>query len=123
MLLLKNRRERESIIVQTMIAMYCSANHGGNETLCLSCKLVSGYSSKRLLSCMFGELKPVCKECPVHCYSPQMREQIRQIMQWAGPKMVFRKPIYAFIHLIDRLFEKRISKEGARFYNAKKMNS
>jgi len=103
MFLLKTRRERESVIVQTMIKMYCRANHNGNGALCDECTLLSAYAEKRLLSCMYGEIKPVCKHCPVHCYSPAMRGQMKQVMQWAGPRMLFRKPLFAVIHYFDNL--------------------
>jgi hypothetical protein len=103
MFLLKTRRERETVIVQSMIRMYCRSNHIGEGFLCQECTSLTAYASKRSLSCMYGEYKPVCKECPVHCYSPQMREQMRLVMQWAGPRMIYRKPVYAIIHFIDHL--------------------
>jgi hypothetical protein len=103
MFLLKRRRERESIIVQAMIGMYCRSNHGRDSNLCNECLSLSVYASKRLLSCMYGELKPVCKECPVHCYSPQMREQMRLVMRWAGPRMIYKKPGFAIVHFFDQL--------------------
>lgn len=99
----KPRRQREALIVQTMIKMYCRAHHDGNGGLCVDCESLSEYARKRLISCMYGEIKPVCKECPVHCYSPQKREQMKLVMQWAGPRMIFRKPVFAISHLIDNL--------------------
>jgi len=101
MFLLKTRRERESVIVQAMIKMYCQENHNSERSLCKECSTLSAYAEKRLLSCMYSEIKPVCKHCPVHCYSPVMREQMRQVMRWAGPRMIFRKPFFAITHLID----------------------
>ena len=103
MFFLKTRRNRESAIVQSMIIMYCKAHHHTQVTLCDECSELSAYAEKRLLSCMFGEVKPVCKECPVHCYSPKMRAQMKLVMQWAGPRMIFRKPIFAITHIIDNL--------------------
>jgi hypothetical protein len=103
MFLLKTRRERESVIVQTMIKMYCRENHNSKGTLCEKCEPLSKYAEKRLLSCMYGDIKPVCKHCPVHCYSPAKREQMRKVMQWAGPRMIFRKPVFAIMHIIDNL--------------------
>jgi len=103
MFLLKTRRKRESAIVQSMITMYCKAHHHTQGTLCDDCQELSAYAEKRLLSCMFGEVKPVCKECPVHCYSPKMRGQMKLVMQWAGPRMIFRKPLFAITHIIDNL--------------------
>jgi hypothetical protein len=98
---MKTRRERESVIVQAMIKMYCQKHHSSEESLCTDCSVLSAYAEKRLLSCMYGEKKPVCKHCPVHCYSPVMREQMRQVMRWAGSRMIFRKPFFAITHMID----------------------
>lgn len=104
MFLLKTRREREKVIVQAMIKMYCRENHyNSGGPLCAECLSLSAYAEKRLLSCMYGEIKPVCKHCPVHCYSPVMREQMRQVMKWAGPRMIIRKPVFAVMHIIDNL--------------------
>jgi hypothetical protein len=113
MFLLKSRRERESIIVQSMIQMYCSANHQTKVSLCLECESLSKYAEKRLLSCMYGEIKPVCKHCPVHCYSPVMREQMRKVMRWAGPRMIIRNPVFAVMHIIDNLLSPKQKKKNS----------
>ncbi len=103
MFLLKSRRERERIIVQEMIRMYCYDNHPGAGNLCEECKSLVIYAEKRLLSCLYGEVKPVCKECPVHCYSPQRREQMSLVMRYSGPRMALRRPIFALVHIIDNI--------------------
>ena len=112
MFLLKSRRERESVIVQTMIKMYCQKNHNSWDILCGECESLLKYAEKRLLSCMYGEIKPVCKHCPVHCYSPAMREQMRQVMKWAGPKMIIRNPVFAVMHIIDNLTASKLLKKN-----------
>jgi hypothetical protein len=112
MFLLKTRRERESVIVQAMIEMYCMESHKSVGSLCKECQLLSVYAEKRLLSCMYGEIKPVCKHCPVHCYSPPMREQMRLVMSWAGPRMIYRKPVFAVIHFIDNLTAPKSKKKS-----------
>ncbi|HOW31467.1 MAG TPA: nitrous oxide-stimulated promoter family protein [Bacteroidales bacterium] len=101
MILFKIRRERENIIVSSMIRMYCSGNHASAESMCDECKALAEYASIRLIRCIYGENKPVCKECAVHCYSPAMREQMRRVMRWSGPRMMYRHPLYAIIHIID----------------------
>lgn len=101
--LFKSRREREKIIVQTMIGLYCAGNHTSETYLCEVCTDLATYAEKRLLTCMYGDLKPVCKKCPVHCYSPQKREQMREVMLWSGPRMLTKKPFYAVIHIIDSM--------------------
>ena len=103
MFLLKSHREREKIIVLEMIRMYCAGNHEVGNVMCEECSGLAGYSEKRLLSCMYGDSKPVCKECPVHCYSPQRREQMKRVMKYSGPRMIYRKPGYAIVHIIDNL--------------------
>ena len=103
MFLLKSRREREQIIVLEMIRMYCAGNHSNGNVLCEECSEIAVYSEKRLLSCMYGDSKPVCKECPVHCYSPQQREQMRKVMRFSGPRMLYHKPGFAIVHIIDNL--------------------
>ncbi len=120
MLLLKTRRERESIIVQAMIEMYCHENHNSLEALCQECSTLSAYAEKRLLSCMYGEMKPVCKHCPVHCYSPAMREQMRKVMRWAGPKMIYRKPFFAILHLVDNLTAPKAERKNGSKSSRKK---
>jgi hypothetical protein len=107
MLIFKTRRERESIIVQTMIRLYCKENHSSGVVFCDECLSLKVYAEKRLLRCMFGELKPVCKQCPVHCYSPAMREQMRVVMRWAGPRMIYKKPGLAILHILDTMTTKR----------------
>lgn len=101
MFLFEARRKREAVIVQAMIGMYCRAHHNRNGSLCKDCAELAQYAEKRILSCMYGERKPVCKECPVHCYSPKMREQMRTIMRWAGPRMIFKRPVFAITHIFD----------------------
>lgn len=43
--------------------------------------------------------KTTCKKCPVHCYSPDMREKIRAVMRYSGPRMIFLHPFAAIRHL------------------------
>lgn len=52
---------------------------------------------------MYGNNKPTCAKCPVHCYNARRREQIRQVMRYAGPRMLIYHPRLAILHLIDGL--------------------
>lgn len=83
-----------------MIQMYCRAKHGGRH-LCAACRALGEYAGGRLGRCPFGEDKPTCADCPVHCYAPAMRERVREVMRWAGPRMLWRHPILAVRHLLD----------------------
>ena len=71
--------------------------------LCPQCQALLDYAHQRLEHCKFGEDKPSCTRCPVHCYKPAMREQIRQVMRYSGPRMLLHDPIMAIRHLWDFL--------------------
>ena len=99
-----NRRiEEEKKVVEQMIRLYCR-NNEGNAKLCPSCIELLEYAHSRLERCRYGENKPTCKKCPTHCYRPEMKESIKKIMRWAGPRMIFHHPIAAIKHLIRERF-------------------
>lgn len=96
------RAEREKKTVEVMIQLYCKDNHKPTETLCSECQELLDYSQKRAENCKFGEDKPVCGDCTVHCYKKDMREEIRRVMRYSGPRMVLHHPVMAMQHLIDK---------------------
>lgn len=69
--------------------------------ICDDCYALYKYSHKRLTYCRFGEAKTTCANCPVHCYAPREREEIRRVMRYAGARMLFRHPWLAFRHILD----------------------
>lgn len=86
--------------IQRMIALYqrrCPEAQADNAHY----QALNAYADKRLDKCVFGENKPACKQCPVHCYQPAKREEMKQIMRWAGPRMLWRHPILTVRHLLD----------------------
>ena len=54
--------------------------------------------------CPFGENKGACSKCEIHCYKPDMRDQVRRVMCYAGPRMLTRHPVLAVEHLIKEKF-------------------
>jgi hypothetical protein len=92
------RIEREKATVSAMIQHYCRRNHAV-KSLCPSCSELKTYAFLRLDKCQFGNEKPTCKACPVHCYSKEKRQKIKEIMAFSGPAMLFRHPVLAFYHL------------------------
>jgi hypothetical protein len=94
---------REKKTVEAMIRIYCGGQHGTREGLCQECKDLLQYATERLERCPFQEDKPTCADCPIHCYRPIMRAEIRMVMTYAGPRMPYRHPILAVRHLIDGL--------------------
>ncbi|CDL14910.1 FIG00731873: hypothetical protein [Klebsiella pneumoniae IS46] len=113
------RIEREKMTIQRMIALYqrrspeAQADDAHYQAL-------NAYADKRLDKCVFGENKPACKQCPVHCYQPAKREEMKQIMRWAGPRMLWRHPILTVRHLLDdsarcRRCRKNIDRKSSGF--------
>ncbi len=98
------KRERETI--EIMIRYYCQKNH--TENLCDDCKGLKEYAFARLLNCPFEDSKPVCSNCTVHCYKPDMRKKVKDVMRYSGPRMLFRHPYLAVMHLINEKFGKNV---------------
>jgi hypothetical protein len=67
----------------------------------MSCRDFLNYADLRLRKCPFGEHKPTCSNCPVHCYKKERKEEAREIMRFAGPRMLLRHPILAIAHQLD----------------------
>ena len=101
--MMKGRIEGEKRVVELMIRLYCRHKEG-NRKLCSSCAGLLAYARQRLDRCPFGEAKSTCRKCRVHCYRREEREQIRRIMRWAGPRMLFFHPAAAVGHLLRELF-------------------
>ncbi len=97
---MRSRLKRESKTVEVMISDYCHDHHP-DDKLCLECAELSDYALERLKKCPFQEGKTTCARCPVHCYKPDMRQRIRTVMRYAGPRMIYRHPILALLHIID----------------------
>ncbi|MHB8079192.1 MAG: nitrous oxide-stimulated promoter family protein [Candidatus Krumholzibacteriia bacterium] len=95
------RRRRELVTVQAMIGLYCRAHHGGGAAPCAECRELLQYARQRSDRCPYGAGKPTCVNCPVHCYAPAMRERVRTVMRYAGPRLVWRHPLLALWHLLD----------------------
>ncbi|MDQ7787632.1 MAG: nitrous oxide-stimulated promoter family protein [Thermodesulfovibrionales bacterium] len=95
------RTLREQKTVEAMVSIYCHGQHGTCDALCPACSELREYARRRLGRCPFREKKPTCANCSIHCYKPDMRVKIKQVMRYAGPRMIYRSPILAFFHFLD----------------------
>jgi hypothetical protein len=102
-----HRLERERRTIQVMIQLYCRGNHQSHGDLCPACQQLSVYAMQRLEKCPFQAAKPTCARCPIHCYKPAMRQQVRQVMRFAGPRMLLRHPLLAILHTLDGAISSR----------------
>jgi hypothetical protein len=97
------RLARELKTIRAMTRIYCREHHGtgASDGLCVECEALLNYATRRLDRCVFGDDKPTCANCTVHCYSESMREDVRAVMRYAGPQMLWRHPVLAIAHLRD----------------------
>jgi hypothetical protein len=94
---------RELATLEAMTRIYCKHHHACSP-LCVDCSTLLAYAAKRLAVCPFGDQKPVCAKCQVHCYGPTMRDKVRVVMRYAGPRMTWRHPWLALAHLLDKRY-------------------
>lgn len=105
------KREREERLVSQMIALYCRRNHGTREGLCPDCAALDAYARQRSEKCPFMENKTFCSNCKVHCYKPEMRDKIRTVMRFSGPRILFYHPVTAIWHGVATRKEKNALKK------------
>lgn len=94
--------EKETI--KFMISLYCRKNH--KENLCEECGELLDYAYKKIDNCRHKENKTFCSVCKTHCYSPVMKERIREVMKFSGPRMLIYNPPLAVSHVIYTLKHK-----------------
>jgi hypothetical protein len=107
----KNRIEFEKKTVTQMVQYYCKKLHHPEDALCPECAALLAYSRKRLDKCIYQDDKPTCSTCPIHCYKPGMRQQIRDVMRYSQPRMLLFRPHLVILHAIEGLFNKKHKKK------------
>lgn len=103
------KRQKEIDMVSEMIQLYCKRKHKNlyhNGILCDECQELMDYSIARTTRCPFMESKTFCSNCKVHCYSSDMREKIRDVMKFSGPRMMLVHPVICIWHVITSSAEK-----------------
>lgn len=110
------KREKEQQVVSKMIELYCRKKHKTKGEICPDCQALKDYAELRISKCPFMETKTFCSNCKVHCYKPQMREKIREVMRFSGPRMIFYHPIMAIGHLIESNKEKKKLQDDKQNY-------
>ncbi|MBX7223634.1 MAG: nitrous oxide-stimulated promoter family protein [Blastocatellia bacterium] len=97
------RLSREHQTVEAMIRIYCHDKHLFGDELCDSCQELLNYAAYRIVRCPFGDDKPSCAKCTIHCYNAKMRDKIKEVMRYSGPRMVVYHPILSLAHYFDSL--------------------
>ncbi len=96
-----NRMQREGATIKVMVGIYCQAHHDLEVADCPECSEIQNYALDRLHYCPYQEGKTSCKNCPLHCYKPSMKDKVKRIMRFSGPRMALRHPILTIFHFID----------------------
>jgi predicted amidophosphoribosyltransferase len=102
----EHRMRRERHTMEVMVKMYCQEVHHSREKLCAECQELWQYAMTRLDKCPLRADKPTCLKCPIHCYKPERREQMRHVMRYSGPRMLKKYPLLAILHLLDGWYSK-----------------
>ena len=97
------RIEREKKTITLMVDIYCQKKHGNKKgELCAECKELLEYAHKRLSFCKFGENKSTCSRCPIHCYKKDMKEKVKEVMKFSGPRLIIHNPIELVRHALNK---------------------
>lgn len=83
--------------ITCMVQLYCESHH--QKSLCDECQPLIEHAKQKLDRCVYGQEKPACKKCPIHCYKPQYKQQAKTIMKNTGLKMLLKHPILSYLHL------------------------
>ncbi len=104
------KRAREMETLRFMIEIYCKGNHhrtDGNfdkyghpdsSTLCPDCQELAAFALARTATCPRMATKTFCSACKTPCYPNDRREQIKKVMRYSGPRMIFHMPLKVIRH-------------------------
>ena len=116
---LDSKKSRDIRVLVNFISIFCRENHrtamkeafpirnerlrpilGGNDLLlCQDCSKLLNHGIAKLLLCPYDP-KPMCKKCETHCYAPDYREAIREVMRFSGLYLVKRGRLDLMIHYL-----------------------
>lgn len=95
--------EKDERTLVAMARIYCCGHRHipddfNSGPLCGECAETIEYALERTRRCPHDH-KGTCDTCTVQCYKPDMRQKIRLIMAYSGPRMIFHHPVMAIRHL------------------------
>ena len=96
-------QKKDIRLIGKFVEVYCAGKHKaddrprfslpselGERRLCEACSAFMTYAIARRINCPLEADKPSCKRCRIHCYGTQRRRQVREIMSYAGRKLLLR---------------------------------
>ena len=94
---LTEQAEREMKTLEFMIGIYCRKKHKHKDGLCAECKELLDYA----------RLRRSLSNCKIHCYKKEMHKKMRNVMKFAGPRMIFYDPKQALGHVAETIRVRR----------------
>ncbi len=82
----RDRHERASVAPARLKTLDLDALGSGSSDLCPACSKLLAHAFAKRVRCPLDP-KPACKHCSAHCYQPQYREDIRNIMRYSGRRL------------------------------------
>lgn len=102
---IRHKRNQEREVIAIMVGIYCKGKHKKKEKsdsgLCIACQELLDYANVRIDKCPFMYEKTFCSTCKVHCYKPEHRIKVKEVMKYAGPRMLFVRPRLVVKHIMD----------------------
>lgn len=100
-----SRKGKDLRVLALFTEFYCRSLHAGEKEpledcglpdkacrkvrLCAECREFLSYAVSRRVQCPLDP-KPACKHCHIHCYRPEHREMVREIMRFSGKRLICR---------------------------------
>jgi hypothetical protein len=85
----EDKPDKDIKTLQAFTKVYCRQHHGTRGDLCPECDDLLQYAIQRRERCPYDP-KPACKNCQTHCYKPEYRQKIREVMKFSGIYFVKR---------------------------------
>jgi hypothetical protein len=95
------RQKRDIGLLARFVRLHCEGRHGaagrsgirlpaglGTVQLCGDCASLLTYAVSKRLACPLDAEKPSCRRCRIHCYGDRQRQEIREVMAFAGKRMI-----------------------------------
>ncbi|MCJ7521237.1 MAG: nitrous oxide-stimulated promoter family protein [Dehalococcoidia bacterium] len=117
---LNDKKRKDIRVLSEFIAVYCREQHKAEDSkvfsinddklksvlgnkeivLCGDCSKLLHHGIAKLLLCPYDP-KPACRKCETHCYAPDYRERIREVMRFSGPYLIKRGRLDLLAHYLS----------------------
>lgn len=82
------RHDRKAV-GESPLPDFLLARRGGRSSICQDCADLLEHGIRKRALCPLDP-KPTCRQCHIHCYTPEYRQKIREIMAYSGKRMILR---------------------------------